>query len=327
MKRHYLWITVLCAALLCTSALAAPEESERFVGEIGYSGVVDAETGYAGGASRGRSDDTLVTVAEGVTYDRASGYFLVSLGDGAALRASVTDGLIVNAPAYLAVEWDARLALYRGGESVELPDSGVLDEAGDYVLNRADEALERRLLGFTVVDGPTNGVLSYSMPDGFYVREATLDGEEIAYDRYRVDLSREGSYHIVARCPDAELDAALDVVIDRTPPELTLDGNVGADGRVRGAVTFSGVGSDEVLTVERNGEPYRVTMTGGRGVLRETGSYVLTVIDDAGNTATYPFTILLYLDANALWFAILTVLTLCGVLGYVIWKRKHLRVR
>lgn len=327
MKRHYLWITALCAALLCTSALAAPEESERFAGEIGYSGVVDAETGYANGTARDKSSDTLVTVADGIEYDRASGYFLVSPGDGATLRASVTDGLIVNAPAYLSVEGDARLALYRGGESVELPDNGVLDEAGEYVLNRADETSERRLMSFTVVDGPTNGVLSYSMPDGFYVREATLDGEEIAYDRYRVDLSREGSYHIVARCPDAELDETLDVVIDRTPPELVLEGNVGADNRVRGAVTFSGVGADETVSLTRNGEQYRVTMNGGRGVLRETGSYVLTAVDEAGNAATYQFTILLYLDANALWFAILTALALCGVLGYVIWKRRHLRVR
>ena len=330
MKLRFLLVSALCAALLSVGVLAAPEEGAletdgRFAGVIGHSGVVDAETGYAEGASRDAG--TRVSLADGIEYDRVLGRFVFPLDGGAELRASVTDGMIVNAPATLAADGDAQLALYRNGEPCELPETGEITDAGDYVLNCAGAEGEYRVLSFTVVGDRTGSILSYPMPDGFYVREATLNEEEIPYDRYSVDLSEEGSYHIVCRCPDADLETTLDVVIDRTPPNLLLEGRVGADNRVRSAVTFSGMEAGDSIYIERNGEPYRVSVSGGSGVLKETGAYTLIAADEAGNTATYQFTILLYLDTNALGFIALALLALSGVAGYIIWKRRHLRVR
>ena len=50
------------------------------------------------------------------------------------------------------------------------------------------------------------------------------------------------------------------------------------------------------------------------------------VTDAAGNAAAYQFTILAYLDLNSLLFFALICASLAGVLGYILYKRKKLRV-
>ena len=326
----------LCAALLCTPALAAPEDGatdgavresvgeNRFIGEIGYSGVVDAETGYAPGAAI--ADETRVALSETMYYDRAARLFVFPLDGGAELHAGAADGMIVSEPVPLSAEGGLDVTVYRNGEAYK-PEDGVADQIGEYVVNRVDAGTERRVMGFTVVGESTNAVTAYSMPEGFLVRDATLDGEEAPYDRYRVDMTAEGTYHIEYRCPSAELERTLDVTVDRTAPELLLDGRLDGGGRVRSAVEFQALEDGVAIGVTRDGEPQRVSLSGGAGRLTDTGSYVVTVTDPAGNTTTYEFTIVLYLDTNAAIFLALASLALAGVLGYVLWRRKNLRVR
>lgn len=327
----------LCAALLlCAPALAAPEDGatdgtahgsaaeNRFVGEIGYSGVVDAETGYAPGATHG--DETRVELSDTMYYDREAQVFVFPLDGGAELRAGAADGMIVSEPVALSAEGELDVTVYRNGEAFE-PENGVADQIGEYVVNRADGGMERRVMGFTVVGESTNAVTAYSMPEGFLVRDATLNGEEAPYDRYRVDMMAEGAYHIEYRCPLAGLERTLDVTVDRTAPELLLDGRLDGGGRVRSAVEFQALEDGVAIGVTRDGEPQRVLLSGGAGRLTDTGSYVVNVTDPAGNTTTYEFTIVLYLDTNAAIFLALASLALAGVLGYVLWRRKNLRVR
>ena len=62
-------------------------------------------------------------------------------------------------------------------------------------------------------------------------------------------------------------------------------------------------------------------------VLTQTGRYVATVTDPAGNTATYPFTIMLYLDRNGAIFGILFLVVVIAVVALFVYYKKHLRVR
>ena len=54
--------------------------------------------------------------------------------------------------------------------------------------------------------------------------------------------------------------------------------------------------------------------------------YQLLVFDAAGNSTSEQFTILVYLDFNSLLFFALVCLSLAGVLGYVLFSRKRLRI-
>ena len=334
--KHIILIALCAALLLCTPAIAAPEDGgqdgaasesageNRFAGEIGYSGVVDAETGYAPGTVR--TEETRVALSETMYYDREARLFVFPLSGAAELRAGAADGMIVSEPAELSAGEGADVTVYRNGE-VFKPENGVADLPGEYVVNFKDGGTERRVMGFAVVGECTNAITAYSMPVGFLVSGATLDGEEAPYDRYHVDMTAEGAYHIEYRCPSAGLEKTLDVTVDRTAPELLLDGRIDGGGRVRSAVTFQALEDGVTIGVTRDGAPQRVSLSGGAGRLTDTGSYVMTVTDPAGNTTTYEFTIVMYLDTNAAIFLVLAVLALAGVLGYVFWKRKNLRVR
>ena len=136
-------------------------------------------------------------------------------------------------------------------------------------------------------------------------------------------MSEEGEYRIDYDLSSAGLMYSLVLTVDVTPPTLTL---VGTDeqGRARGPVTLTGKGEDDTLSVTKDGEPVSMILT---YTFTQSGKYVATVTDPAGNVTEYPFTIMIYLDRNGWIFGALLIAVIAAVVGYVLYKRKHLKVR
>ena len=325
MKKRFLLIT---AALVFLAAAAFPvfaDDEDAYKGDFDYDGVIDSESGYGGGNTA--MVDGRIPVTSSMLYDRSHALFVFPLQDTEEVLCSAADGMIVTESVTLRISGAAELHVYRNGELYETDGSDEISQTGEYVVHAGAEESGVRICAFTIVGPATNVVHSYKMPDGFVVRDATLDGSLTDYSRYYVDMEKEGSYIIDYSCTATGMDYTLGTRVDRTPPKLVLTGSVGSDGRVHSAVDFSGLEPEDTFYVELDGKPLSVQVDSGAGRLRNSGVYHVVATDKAGNSETREFTIMAYLDSNGLMCILLVVAALASVAGYAVYKRKALRIR
>lgn len=325
MKR--IWKRLALAALLC-GALSAG----AYAADPSYSGRIDPETGEALDV-RGPLDDSegtgRVYVSSGVYYDYNAHAYIYSLGGSAGeVSCGVADGMVLCGTAVTVLpSQDAPVTVYRDGQELDAGERAV-SAVGEYTVVTQAEGRSRQLLKFTIVGESTNALETFTVPDGFYLTEATRDGENVDLDRYSVNMSAEGQYHIVYTCSATGISYTLDTVIDRTPPEITLSGRFDDEMRTRGAVSFDGLQPGDTVRATNMNESVvpEVNDTYTGGTFYDTGSYTLTVYDAAGNSATYEFIILTYFNATSLMFFTLVLLCAAAVFVYVRFKRKNLKI-
>ena len=311
--------TALCvAALLAALCVSALAEADPY-----YTGGVDPLTGDAL-VSSSASSATRVRISETMYYDRESGSFAYPTGSGITeVRANVADGMIVTEPVSIKADEGVELTLSRNGTVVEEPDLSSVTATGSYVVAARDVDAAVTLFGFTIVGATTNLPGGYVMPEGFYILDATLNGEDAYFERNFIGMEDEGLYEIEYVCPDTSLHYHLTTTIDRTPPKLTLDGKLDKNGRYHSAVQIGGLEDVTAAALTRDGMAVKFPSD---GELSEAGMYQLQVFDAAGNAAAEQFTILVYLDLNSLLFFAMVCLSLAGVLGYILYKRKKLKI-
>ena len=312
-----------------TAALETPDieyerREEGFTADFDYSGVLDYATGLPTGRGSPLSGDTgLVYLTDGMSYDASRGRYVYPTENGT-FYCTAADGMVVTQPVSIETG-DAAISVYRDGAEVTAEEYQELALPGEYVVYAGAGEGGGRAMTFTVVGRRTNRIYGYSVPEGFFIRDATWNGEDMGFDRYFVNMEGEGDYAIEYRCPTADLTYTLEVTIDRTPPQLTVDGKLGDDGRVHSAVTFLSEGEEGTVSVLRDGDPYKAAYVDGGGTLSEPGVYELTITDEAGNSMTYPFEIMVYLDSNSILFILLVLATVGAVIALAVWKRKNFR--
>ena len=314
---------LLLLLLFALPAMAEGEDGEE-EDEFSYVGELDPETGSIPGRSS-FADEGWAEISPGMGYDAAREQFVFPLTDGTELFCTAADGMIVTGRVILDYNGPSALTVYRNGETVSMTGSGELRDPGVYVVSVGNETAAR-ICSFTILGSSTNMIRSYTVPEGFLLRGAERDGQEIEYSRYTVEMEQEGKYVVRYRCPLIDMDYTLSVIIDRTPPNLVLSGTVGRDGGVHSAVQVLGLEPGDALYVTRDGTAMRMTSVDDV-VLTETGAYTVTAADAAGNAVSYDFTIMLYLNTNAVVFILLFVAVVASVFIYAFWKRKSLKVR
>ena len=317
------------AILSATAVFATSFYFGKAVARADYNYRIDQFTGEeyydeAGNIKDQSQADTssrrLITTGE--YYDLDYHCFVFPLGDGTAeINSSVADGMVVNYPVSLEIPAEISATLYQNGNEVEYNGSSVR-ERGEYTLIAKVEEREITVLSFTIVGKKTGIISSYTMPTGFRVLSATVDGVEAGWSRNSVTMSTEGHYMISYQCDATEIGYSLDVTIDHTPPEITLDG-VKEDGKARGPVTIVGLEEGDTYKVVKDGNSYHNT----DGKLKQSGRYYLQVTDDADNVSVYEFIIMVYLDNSGLIFLLVIVGTIGILVAYLIMSRKKLRVR
>lgn len=289
--------------------------------DMNYVGQLNSFTGMPTYRS-GADENTQVYLSESISYDRDTGMFLYSApGVAQCVSATVMDGMIttrqvsIEAPAGLTVE------LYRDGELDDQVLSQI-EEPGSYALNVMSPTNgASTVLHFTIISDCSGKVELYRMPTDFLVTKLTLNGEETEFNSTMVDFSQEGDYEVVYLCYPTGVSYSLDVTVDHTPPEMTISG-VKEDGTARGPVSIS-LSEDVVaasIYFEGTQQKFSEQVT-------QTGHYEVLAMDEAGNSATAEFTIMLYLNTTSIVFLAL-VLFLTAILAvYLIRYRKKMRVR
>lgn len=314
----------MLAAKLLSLLIALPISVSTVGGvDMGYEGEVDI---YSGDPVEGEEyqEQQTISLADGGIYDRESHMFVYTVSGGTStVTSSVADGMITTSAVSIDLSGAGDARLYLNGEEVDDALYSNITDIGMYSLVVSGNDVSNQLLSFTIVPEVTGMIDSYKLPLGFDLQEVAVDGEiKTIDDVSKVDMTEDGEYLITYRCNLTGIDYGLDVVIDHTPPTLTLEGL--KDGRAGGPVTIKDPGEDDKYSITLNGEKLKYPSD---GELTQPGYYVVTVTDTAGNTVTESFEIGFYLNSQGLWFGILFLLVIVTAIGYMIWSRKKLRVR
>ena len=312
-------IRLVSAAALCVllsaTAYAEPDNSDFY-----YSGPLDSITGQPLASS---AAETQVRLSDGMYYDFDRRAYAYPVENGMyEVYASVANGMIVTGSVSISANDAVALSAYRDGEALERAELGEISEVGNYVISAKSGESEENLFSFRIIGPETNLSGGYSMPMGFYILDAEFEGNETFYERSNIGMQEEGFYHIEYICPANELRYTLETTIDRTPPQITLEGRRDEEGRFHSAVDVTGLQPGDTVSMAYNDTQTRFPADGH---LDESGIYTLWVTDSAGNTTMEQFAIMVYFDLNSLIFFALICVSLAGVLGYMLYKRKRLK--
>lgn len=316
MKRMFLIaLTVLLVILLAIPAMA--DEStvtalDPFTGQ-----PIEEQTEAANQSS------DYIYINENTHYDRFQRAFAYELGSVSPNRvyASVAYGMVTTEPVNIIIPSGAIATLYRDGKAVENPDFGYISEPGSYVLSVSGSSTQSvQPLSFTIVGITTGALDSYRMPDGFSVTSIVLDGEQQPFMANEASLITEGEYFITYQCAATGLTYNLNVNVDHTPPQLEL-ANV-KNGVAGGPVDISDVEDGCAISISCDGKAISYNKR-----LTQNGIYKIVLTDVAGNTNTYNFRITFYFNVTSILFILTVIGLLAALVGYLLFTRKHLRVR
>ena len=309
-------VSIFCVLLLLT-LLAIPAAAEI---DVTYAGRVDSFTGEPYDETSTQVYSERVMINSETVYDRSAHMFVYSEGDKE-VYSSVATGITTTEPVKLVLPEGMLYSLYRDGTAVTDVDASYIDRPGAYVLSETmNGRSDVEILRFTILNTVTGKLESFRVPNGFVLSNVMLDGTEIEHGHTSVSLEKEGKYTINYRCPTVELVYSTSFIVDHTPPTLAL--NEVKDGVARGPVDISDLesGADIGIWLNEKEVPYAETLTG-------SGVYRIVVTDEAGNRSNYQFTIQVYFNISALFLFSALFILLALVAGYVLYSRRHLRVR
>ncbi len=276
-----------------------------------------------------QTDEAYIRLSNSMFFDTNKRDYIYPLGEtGIFVHSNVANGMITAGSVYVT---GTAIIAYKDGQLYEFEGTEISDlkEPGEYVIMAQVGNNAIRLFSFTLT-GPSSSVIyGYNLPDGMYVTDARLNGEEIAFDRYYVPMQEDGLYHIEYECMNTAVNTAyvLDVTVDRQPPELEFSGSIDEKHRVHSALHISGIEEGGALRVTLDGSPLDVTVNrDGTADLVDSGSYKIEAYDAAGNRSEYIYTILIYLNSGGLIFLAILTASILAVAIYVYIKRKKLKI-
>lgn len=291
----------------------------------GYNGQLDPFTGEPIMDTTGINEVSTLSnrkmITENMYYDFSMGQFAYPVDNGLSdVYSNAADGMILTEPVQVSIPEGVTIMVYRDGN---LQDTTTeYRTKGGYTVRAVAGNVEKELFSFMIVGSKTGAVSGYHLPSYFRIDSVTLDGQEIPHTRNYVEMVNEGSYNISYRCERTDIRYSLNVSVDHTPPQVVFYG-IGDDGKARGPVSWDGLETGDTVKVYKDGGEFLYE----NDRLTQSGRYEVIVTDDAGNTVDQVFTILIYLDRNGFALVGILALVIGGLVGYLIWHRKHMKVR
>ena len=268
------------------------------------------------------ASSTKVQLESDCYYDRTSKRFVYStdIAPDAKVESSVYSGMMVRDAVELIVDVSANVEVYRDGLTVDSSEYEYLTTPGFYVVR--NRTTDREVLSFVIINEVTGAVNSYKLPSIFYFTSANYEGESIPTDFNTVSFAEDGWYALTYKSSVIDAEYSLGVEIDHTYPVLEI---FGVENDVaNGPVSFGPTEAGSTLEITLNDEPFSYYKD---DILKQAGEYVVKYTDRAGNTSSYYFTINIFLDGGAWVFVGMAAAVIIAVIVYVIYCKKHTRVR
>ena len=308
------------AAVLClpvsVSAAAVHSEIENIDPYTGEPLESYAENGNDGGYAR-------VWVNGTTQYDRDEKMYAYENADVSpnSFYASVADGMFVTEPVEIKIPTGVTPTLYLDGKEISDVNFAHIEEPGAYVLEATGiGATSSRIMEFSILTKITGKLETFTVPEGFTITDARLDGALTSHDAKSVEMTDEGGYVVHYRCNAAERTYSLEVEVDHTPPTLKLEAV--KDNVAKGPVDISDMEEGVTANIKLGNKEVKAKDT-----LTQSGIYHIVLTDQAGNQTTYSFRILMYFNMSSIGFIILLLAAVAALVIYLVISRRKLRVR
>lgn len=230
---------------------------------------------------------------------------------------NVLNGAISNSDVILHSNEDVEVeVIYNGALMAYAPEDSIKEE-GEYALTVKDSNGNVETMSFRIIKH-TQKSFNYTPKDGVTIDKILRSGEPIDSGD-TLNLTQDGNYSITIW--DGEVYYTFNIVIDTTPPEVTLEG-VTNGGQTKGKVKVTAVSEDCTITAKHNGEEFKYAI--GES-LEELGSYELTFVDSVGNTTTITFDIVYSLNGASIALIVLSCLVVvAGAILLVMYRFKKI---
>lgn len=266
---------------------------------------------------------TRVWVNHTTQYDRDEKLFAYENADvsPSSFYASVADGMCVTEPVQIKIPEGVTPTLYCDGREVTDVNYEHIETPGAYVLEATGVGANSvRILEFSILTKITGKLETFSVPDGFTITDARLDGANTPHTSDTVDMKTEGGYVIHYRCGEIGKTYSLEVEVDHTPPTLKLEAV--KDNVAKGPVDISDMEPGVTASIKLGNRTINP-----KGTLSQSGTYHIVLTDQAGNKTTYSFRILMYFNMSSIGFIILLLAAVSALIIYLAVSRNKLRVR
>jgi hypothetical protein len=179
----------------------------------------------------------------------------------------------------------------------------------------------------------------YETPYNYVITDITYDNgsgikvsyiDQVNFTSYCSGLTfkEEGTYFVVMTNLLNSKEVSFEVVIDNTPPDVSLVGCEN-NGETVNDVTFSGYKDGDVINIYKDGELVKsVEMTASKAspVITDKGQYRIEIVSKAGNVTVLEFT-RQYTANKATSILIISILVILSTVLFIgILYRRRARV-
>ena len=330
-KLPALLFCAVLTGLLVLPAHAAPEDyvvTNQGLTDAGYSGPLDPKTGLP------LSDNSTGFTSSGTRYvlrpdeygyDRNTGRYYNLVGNNS-FSSTVPNGSVLpkNKTVGFTIPSGMTATLFRNGDPMTDVDLNYITETGNYVLEvKSANSSDAVAFRFRIIPDLVNSLPELTLPDGFSFDYVTQNSESLTLDHSNyIQFLSDGSYSMSWSCPDIGQQYSLSFTLDTQPPVLELPEI--QNGQAWSEVTVTVPEDAASVLIQQEGASSRNISS--QTTLKEPGTYTLTVLDQAGNSAQYTFTIHVYLNLSALAGIGLLLAGATALWLYSHYIKKHPRV-
>lgn len=265
------------------------------------------------------------------TYQEDTGIFTYTLPNQSSFKASVPKGMAAEGPVTFLPMKNAYIVATRNGMMEENSEGGSYTKPGDYKfkmmvfpegyqgkdMNYYQVSFEFQILPDIVTD-----ITLYSPPEGFYITNVIHEGIEAAPENPKWEfIHRDGDYTVqMVDSETGRIRCEAAFTRDTTAPFMIFTPELETE-RMKEPV---------MISISEPGARLQAFYNGTEGILVSNvisaeGRYAFYVSDSAGNTRYYNLNMEGQAKPPERRTVILTIIGAAGVIGYLIYQRRHMR--